>query len=70
MDIDYEFLDRRAEFFLGEEFKRFFLPLVAARRESHFGDYLSKGGDEPRVKIRELEDLLEDVAECCIVPDE
>lgn len=56
-----EFKERQKDFFNGEEFKRFFLPVVETRRIEHVEALISSGGDERRFRIKELDELLEHI---------
>lgn len=56
---DEEFLVRQAEFLSGKEFAEFFFPVVKERRDAHIESYLSNGGEEHRIRVRELDDLMD-----------
>ena len=65
-----EFLSRQAEFLASREFEEFFLPIVKARRQDHIEAYLSNGGDDHRIRVRELDDLIDDAKSIKASPDE
>ena len=62
MEEEYaDFKERQAEYLSSQDFQTYFVPLIAERRSNHIESYLSKGGEEPRIKIRELDELMSDV---------
>jgi len=56
-----EFRERQKDFFNGEEFQRFFIPLIQTRRIEHVEALISTGGDERRFRIKELDELVEHI---------
>jgi len=65
MEKEYaDFKERQAEFLSLQDFQTYFVPLITERRLSHIESYISKGGEEPRTKIRELDELMDDVDRC------